>query len=138
MLSKEEPTTTAPTFSAVEARRRSAAVEQQVQTSPDGFRVLTGDRPTACQVLTDRDVAENLKENVQGLVLDNLSVGLDPSRSTIFTHSAIPALNQLLLPFLSLVSVAELGRNLTVKDEITHSRRCCQRFRSSWARTAAR
>jgi tryptophanyl-tRNA synthetase len=34
----------------------------------------------------------------------------------------VPALNQLLLPFLSLVSVPELRRNPTVKDEIAHSR----------------
>ena len=34
----------------------------------------------------------------------------------------MPALNQLLLPFLSLVSVPELNRNPTVKDEIAHSR----------------
>ena len=74
------------------------------------------------QVLTDRDVADNLTGYVEELVLDYLAIGVDPARSTIFTHSAIPALNQLLLPFLSLVSVAELNRNPTVKDEITHSR----------------
>src|SRR6202044_3240847 len=74
------------------------------------------------QVLTDRDTAEHLDEHVTGLLLDYLAIGLDPARSTIFTHSAVPALNQLLLPFLSLVSVAELNRNPTVKDEITHSR----------------
>ncbi|MFC1440384.1 tryptophan--tRNA ligase [Streptacidiphilus sp. N1-10] len=115
-------------------------------------RVLTGDRPTGrlhlghyfgtlqnrvrlqqqgaelmlviadYQVLTDRDVADRLGEHIEGLVLDYLALGVDPERSTIFTHSAVPALNQLLLPFLSLVSVAELGRNPTVKDEITHSR----------------
>ncbi|MEV5277399.1 tryptophan--tRNA ligase [Streptomyces sp. NPDC052811] len=115
-------------------------------------RILTGDRPTGAlhlghyfgtlqnrvrlqnegvdlllvipdyQVLTDRDVAERLDENVVGLVLDYLAAGVDPDRATIFTHSAVPALNQLLLPFLSLVSVAELGRNPTVKDEIAHSR----------------
>ncbi len=115
-------------------------------------RVLTGDRPTGplhlghyfgtlhnrvrlqnegvdlflvipdYQVLTDRDVAERLSDHVEGLVLDYLGAGVDPSRATVFTHSAVPALNQLLLPFLSLVSVAELGRNPTVKDEIAHSR----------------
>ena len=37
--------------------------------------------------------------------------------ATIFCHSAVPALNQLLLPFLSLVSVPELQRNPTVKAE---------------------
>ena len=74
------------------------------------------------QVLTDRDVADHLTEHVEGLILDYLAIGIDPDRSTIFAHSAIPALNQLLLPFLSLVSVAELSRNPTVKDEIAHSR----------------
>jgi tryptophanyl-tRNA synthetase len=115
-------------------------------------RVLTGDRPTGplhlghyfgtlrnrvelqqrgvdmvvivadYQVLTDRDVAERLRETVDGLLLDYLAVGLDPEATTIFAHSAVPALNQLLLPFLSLVSVPELQRNPTVKDEILHSR----------------
>jgi tryptophanyl-tRNA synthetase len=115
-------------------------------------RILTGDRPTGAlhlghyfgtlrnrvrlqdlgaevfvlvadyQVLTDRDTAEHLDEYVTGLVLDYLAIGIDPARSVIFAHSAVPALNQLLLPFLSLVSVPELQRNPTVKDEITHSR----------------
>lgn len=74
------------------------------------------------QVLTDRDVADNLTGHVEELVLDYLAVGVDPARSTVFTHSAVPALNQLVLPFLSLVSVTELRRNPTVKDEIAHSR----------------
>ena len=39
------------------------------------------------------------------------------TQATIFTHSAVPALNQLVVPFLSLVTVAELGRNPTVKAE---------------------
>jgi tryptophanyl-tRNA synthetase len=115
-------------------------------------RVLTGDRPTGplhlghyfgslqnrvrlqddgaevfvlvadYQVLTDRDTAERLDEHVIGLVLDYLAIGIDPGRTTVFAHSAVPALNQLLLPFLSLVSVPELNRNPTVKDEIAHSR----------------
>ena len=116
------------------------------------FRILTGDRPTGhlhlghyfgtlqnrvrlqdagaevmvliadYQVLTDRDTADRLDSYVLGLVLDYLAIGIDPERSTIFAHSAVPALNQLLLPFLSLVSVPELNRNPTVKDEIAHSR----------------
>ncbi len=115
-------------------------------------RVLTGDRPTGAlhlghyfgtlrnrvrladlgaevfvmiadyQVLTDRDTADHLDAYVTGLVLDYLAIGIDPARSVIFAHSAVPALNQLLLPFLSLVSVPELQRNPTVKDEIAHSR----------------
>ncbi|MCX5408949.1 tryptophan--tRNA ligase [Streptomyces sp. NBC_00335] len=134
------------------ARRRSAELEALIAADPGRFRVLTGDRPTGrlhlghyfgtlqgrvrlqdlgvdtfvivadYQVLTDRDVAEHLAEHVEDLVLDYLAAGIDPERSTIFTHSSLPALNQLLLPFLSLVSVAELRRNPTVKDEIAHSR----------------
>ncbi|MFD4030467.1 tryptophan--tRNA ligase [Streptomyces sp. NPDC058637] len=134
------------------ARSRSAELERQLSQDPGRFRVLTGDRPTGAlhlghyfgtlhnrvrlqdlgvdvfvliadyQVLTDRDVAERLTEYVEGLLLDYLAIGIDPARTTVFNHSAVPALNQLLLPFLSLVSVAELGRNPTVKDEIAHSR----------------
>src|SRR5690348_7497096 len=69
------------------------------------------------QVITDREVAGDIRGSVRELVTDYLAVGIDPERSTIFTHSAVPALNQLLLPFLSLISVAELQRNPTVKAE---------------------
>lgn len=142
--------TTAP--APTPAERRSAELERQLTRDPARFRVLTGDRPTGSlhlghyfgtlrnrvrlqdlgvdvfvliadyQVLTDRDTAERLQEYTDGLLLDYLALGIDPARSTVFNHSAVPALNQLLLPFLSLVSVAELGRNPTVKDEIAHAR----------------
>jgi tryptophanyl-tRNA synthetase len=52
-----------------------------------------------------------------------LAIGLDPRICHIFAHSYITALNQLLLPFLSMVSVAELNRNPTVKDEIRAANR---------------
>ena len=41
-----------------------------------------------------------------------------PTRATIFAHSQVGALNQLIVPFLSLVSVAEVRRNPTVKEEM--------------------
>src|SRR5580692_4777383 len=134
------------------AQRRSAELEEQIVADAGVFRILTGDRPTGLlhlghyfgtllnrvrladlgaevfvliadyQVLTDRDTAERLDEHVTGLLLDYLAIGIDPARTVIFAHSAVPALNQLLLPFLSLVSVPELSRNPTVKDEIAHSR----------------
>jgi tryptophanyl-tRNA synthetase len=134
------------------AQRRSAELEEQIDADAGVFRILTGDRPTGLlhlghyfgtllnrvrladlgaevfvliadyQVLTDRDTAERLDEHVTGLLLDYLAIGIDPARTVIFAHSAVPALNQLLLPFLSLVSVPELSRNPTVKDEIAHSR----------------
>ena len=75
------------------------------------------------QVLTDRDTFENIAENVLQLSLDYVSVGLDPEcgNTFIFPHSHIPELNQLLLPFLTLVTNAELDRNPTVKEEIQAS-----------------
>lgn len=112
------------------------------------LRVLTGDRPTGAlhighylaslrqrvelqdkgidsfvviadyQVITDRDAVGAIDDSVMGCVLDYLAAGIDPARSTIFTHSAVPALNQLMLPFLSLVTDSELRRNPTVKDEL--------------------
>ena len=68
-------------------------------------------------MITDREVAGDIAGNVRNLLVDNIAAGLDPEQATIFTHSSVPALNQLMLPFLSLVSVAELQRNPTVKDE---------------------
>jgi tryptophanyl-tRNA synthetase len=112
------------------------------------LRVLTGDRPTGdlhvghylaslrnrvalqdkgietyvlvadYQVITDRDSVGRIDEHVLSVVTDYLAAGIDPERSTIFAHSAIPELGQLMLPFLSLVTDAELRRNPTVKDEL--------------------
>jgi len=72
------------------------------------------------QVLTDRDSFENISQNVHQLTIDYLAAGLDPDsgHTCIFPHSHVPELNQLLLPFLTLVTNAELDRNPTVKEEI--------------------
>src|SRR5690349_10960038 len=72
------------------------------------------------QVLTDRDTADAVGANVHEVILDYLASGLDPEngRTFFFSHSHVPELNQLLLPFMSLVTTAELDRNPTVKDEI--------------------
>jgi len=71
-------------------------------------------------VLTDRETFDAISENTLQLAIDYLAVGLDPvgRNTTIFPHSQIPELNQLLLPFLTLVTMAELDRNPTVKEEI--------------------
>jgi tryptophanyl-tRNA synthetase len=71
------------------------------------------------QVLTDRESVEKIPAHVREVVLDYLSVGLDPARGRtyIFAHSHVPALNQLLVPFLTLVGMGELERNPTVKEE---------------------
>lgn len=127
---------------------RSEEIAAQIGEHPEYFRMLTGARPTGhlhlghyfgtmqswkqlqdanvdtwilvadYQVITDRDGVGPLRERVLSLVADALAVGVDPERSTIFTHSAVPALNQLMLPFLSLVTESELHRNPTVKAEL--------------------
>ncbi|MDR3268670.1 MAG: tryptophan--tRNA ligase [Tannerella sp.] len=75
------------------------------------------------QVLTDRAAFDRISEYVYELTLDYLACGLDPEKynTHIFPHSYIPELNQLLLPFLTLVSNSELNRNPTIKEEISAS-----------------
>ncbi len=72
------------------------------------------------QVLTDRESYETIAENVRQLTIDYLAAGIDPrdGKTFIFPHSHVPELNQLLLPFLTLVTLSELNRNPTVKEEI--------------------
>jgi len=73
------------------------------------------------QVITDRDTTEHIQDNVYNMVMDYLACGIDPDKTMIFTHSAVPAENQLMLPFLSLISESELQRNPTVKAEMEAS-----------------
>lgn len=126
----------------------SAQIEAEIEINPGKFRILTGDRPTGrlhlghyfgtlknrvelqnkgvetwlivadYQVITDRDGVGSLRDRVLGLLADYLAAGIDPERTPIFTHSAVPGLNQLMLPFLSLVTESELHRNPTVKSEL--------------------
>lgn len=71
------------------------------------------------QVLTDHDSFDKISQNTKGLVLDYLAAGITPSDYVcIFPHSYLPEANQLLLPFLTLVTKSELERNPTVKTEI--------------------
>ncbi len=137
-----------PTETFAATVERSRAIEEELKKDPTQFRVLTGDRPTGAlhighlfgslanrvrlqnlgvpifiviadyQVLTDRDTFKEISSHVRELTLDYLAAGLDPERCVIFPHSHIPELNQLLLPFLTLVSMAELDRNPTIKEEI--------------------
>lgn len=129
------------------AKKRSDATLAKLEAEPGKFTMLTGDRPTGrlhlghyfgsikervamqnrgvntniiiadYQVITDRDTTANIADNVHNMVIDYLACGIDPEKTIIFTHSAVPALNQLMLPFLSLVTESELMRNPTVKAE---------------------
>ena len=129
------------------SKNRSDEIRADLAVHPEKYTMLTGDRPTGrlhlghyfgsilhrveyqnmginCyvliadyQVITDRDTTEHIQDNVYNMVLDYMAAGIDPEKTPIFTHSAVPALNQLMLPFLSLVTEAELQRNPTVKAE---------------------
>ena len=133
------------------AKKRSDETLAKLEENPGKFTMLTGDRPTGrlhlghffgsikervamqnrgvntniiiadYQVITARDTTEHIDDNVLNLVIDYMAAGIDPERTMIFTHSAIPAENQLMLPFLSLVTEAELHRNPTVKSEMESS-----------------
>lgn len=61
---------------------------------------------------------EKIRNNLIEVALDYLSVGINPSKSTIFIQSQIPELNELTMHYLNLVTVARLERNPTVKSEI--------------------
>ncbi|CAK7011681.1 MAG: Tryptophan--tRNA ligase 2 [Paraeggerthella hongkongensis] len=133
------------------SKKRSDEIRADLPVHPENYTMLTGDRPTGrlhlghyfgtirervalqnlgvttrviiadYQVITDRDTTEHIRDNVYNMVIDYLACGLDPAKTMIFTHSAVPALNQLMLPFLSLVTEAELQRNPTVKSEMEAS-----------------
>lgn len=71
------------------------------------------------QALTDnaRD-PKKIRNSLTQVALDYLAVGIDPQKSTILVQSQIPALSELTMHYLNLVSVARLNRNPTVKSEI--------------------
>ncbi len=128
-------------------QKMSDEVKADLAKNPGAYRMLTGDRPTGrlhlghyfgtiiervrlqnagvhtniviadYQVITDRDTTDNIADNVKNMVIDYLACGIDPEKTMIFTHSCVPPLNQLMLPFLSLVTESELLRNPTVKAE---------------------
>jgi len=114
-------------------------------------RILTGDRPTGplhlghyvgslknrarlqdeydCyfiiadyQVLTDH-LGETVQteQSINHILLDWLSVGMDPDRSTFFIQSRVPQIAELTMYLSMLVSVARLQRNPTVKEEFNDS-----------------
>jgi tryptophanyl-tRNA synthetase len=71
------------------------------------------------QALTDNAAnPEKIRDNVLEVALDNLSVGLDPDRSTLFVQSGVYPLTELCFYYMNLVTVARLQRNPTVKSEI--------------------
>ena len=71
------------------------------------------------QALTDNARnPEKIRNSLIQVALDYLSVGIDPTKSTIFVQSQIPELHELTMQYLNLVTVSRLYRNPTVKEEI--------------------
>jgi len=109
-------------------------------------RILTGDRPTGklhlghyvgslknrirlqeeydCYFIvadlhtltTAPEKTGDLTQNIKDLVLDYLSVGIDPKKATIYLQSQIPEVAELAVIFGNLVSVQRLNRMPTLKD----------------------
>ena len=87
-------------------------VELQNSGKFDEINILIADD----QALTDNaDNPGKIRENIINVVLDYLSVGLDPEKTTICVQSALPALHALTFYYLNLVTTARLSRNPTVK-----------------------
>ena len=115
-------------------------------------RIVTGDRPTGrlhighyfgslvnrvklqdeyetyilvadVQALTDNfNNPEKVRKNVRELVIDYLSCGIDPKKSTIYIQSMIPETAELTVFYSNLVTIARLQRNPTVKTEISQKK----------------
>ena len=75
------------------------------------------------QALTDNfNNPEKVRKNVREVMLDYLSVGIDPEKTTIYIQSMIPEVAELTVFYSNLVTIARLERNPTVKTEIAQKR----------------
>ncbi|MGX7577008.1 tryptophan--tRNA ligase [Candidatus Vidania fulgoroideorum] len=59
-----------------------------------------------------------IKKNIYEILLDYLSVGIDPKKTTIFIQSCIKEINEFYFLFLKFVTYKRLIRNPTIKKEI--------------------
>ena len=75
------------------------------------------------QALTDNfNNPEKVRKNVKEVVLDYLSVGIDPKKTTIYIQSMIPEVAELTVFYSNLVTISRLERNPTVKTEIAQKK----------------
>ena len=75
------------------------------------------------QALTDNfNNPEKVRKNVKEVMIDYLSVGIDPEKTTIYIQSMIPEVAELTVFYSNLVTIARLERNPTVKTEIAQKR----------------
>lgn len=93
-------------------------------------RVMMQDKVDECyilvadvQALTDNfNNPEKVRNNVREVVMDYLSVGIDPEKAVIYLQSMIPEVAELTVFYSNLVTIARLERNPTVKTEIAQKR----------------
>ena len=75
------------------------------------------------QALTDNfNNPEKVRKNVREVAIDYLSVGIDPTKTTIYIQSMIPETAELTVFYSNLVTIARLQRNPTVKTEIAQKK----------------
>lgn len=75
------------------------------------------------QALTDNfNDPEKVRLNVREVMIDFLSVGIDPNKATIFIQSMIPEIAELTIFYSNFVTMARLYRNPTVKNEIAQKK----------------
>ena len=68
---------------------------------------------------THQDRVEELNKNINELVIDWLSVGLDPKKSCFYLQSMIPEISELTILMSMLCSVPRLQRIPTLKEKIS-------------------
>ncbi|KKR06402.1 MAG: Tryptophan-tRNA ligase [candidate division WS6 bacterium GW2011_GWF2_39_15] len=68
------------------------------------------------------DKSELINQNVYDVFLDNLAVGIDPNKSTIYLESGIPETHVLYSFFLNMVKHSRALRNPSVKDEVRYKK----------------
>ncbi len=64
------------------------------------------------------ETPQKIQEYIRQVAIDNLSVGLDPKKVTIFIESEVPEIYELAAIFSMYVSHSRALRNPTIKDEI--------------------
>lgn len=71
------------------------------------------------QALTDNfETPEIVSSNILNVALDYLAVGINPELSSIYIQSLIPEFSELTMYFLNLLTLNQVERNPTVKEEI--------------------
>lgn len=92
----------------------SLANRVKLQTDHQQFVMLAD-----AQALTDHaDQPQKIRDSILEVSLDYMAVGIDPDQTTIFIQSLVPALPELAMYYLNLITWNRLKHNPTVKAEI--------------------